>query len=61
MFNHEYVNTVKFFFISLISRYSSNGILMIGGGNATNYLSTVEIYDVEQGFIKELSPMPTAR
>ena len=41
---------------------SGNEVIMVGGGDS-NYqlLSLVEIYDLSEGFIKELPSMPTPR
>ena len=42
--------------------FSESKVLIIGGEVEGNIdLSTVEIYDINQGFMEQLPPMPTAR
>ena len=41
--------------------YSSESQVMLLGGVYYDYLSLVEVYSIEEGFIAELPSMPTAR
>ncbi|XP_023342324.1 kelch-like protein 12 [Eurytemora carolleeae] len=36
-------------------------VMLLGGESVYNYLSLVEVYSIEEGFIAELPSMPTAR
>ena len=55
------VSIFEFFFIFLNILYSSESQVMLLGGWYNGYLSLVEVYSIEEGFIAELPSMPTAR
>ena len=48
-------------YVSYNILYSSESQVMLLGGVYYDYLSLVEVYSIEEGFIAELPSMPTAR